>query len=151
MGPSRVTRGQRAAAENKMAAEAIMSSLHPDQKPRYAKVHVHRSKGRLAPKPHIEVLEFGGASMLGLPGSTQIQQYCSFRDKTGNCKRIVIAMHESKPMRQKGPSGSAESESSTMRSGSAALSRQMSSLREQLAAIRVTHNLLNAPPTSKDR
>mmetsp|Transcript_26619 Transcript_26619/g.63631 ORF Transcript_26619/g.63631 Transcript_26619/m.63631 type:complete len:209 (-) Transcript_26619:76-702(-) len=141
--PPKVTRSQLKAAEGKAAAESIMASLNPDQKPRYAKSFTHRSKGRLAPKPHIEVLEVEGATLLGVPGSSQIQQYCTFRDRAGHRKQIVIAMHDHKPSRQKGPTGSAEAESATMRSGGAALLRQMSTLREELAAVRLTHNCLN--------
>jgi hypothetical protein len=86
-------------AESKLAADAIMSSLDNDERPRYARVE--KSTQSLNPGkktfPHIEVLELEGHTLLGVPGSSRVKQYASFSDR-GKRKQLVIAVHDGKPV-----------------------------------------------------
>jgi len=127
-------------AEAKFNAGAIMSSLDPDAKPRYAKTeHYKTQSGRRGVMPHIEVLEVEGTTLLGIPGTSNVQQYGSYVQGMHK-KQIVIAVHEHKPVRRQGAGGSTESDAAIMRSGVANLSKQLSTLRDSLAQSRSVHN-----------
>mmetsp|Transcript_7512 Transcript_7512/g.14692 ORF Transcript_7512/g.14692 Transcript_7512/m.14692 type:complete len:224 (+) Transcript_7512:50-721(+) len=127
-------------AEAKFNAQAIMSSKDPDTQPRYAKTEKFLSQQRhnARQKPSIEVLEADGATLLGIPGTSSVQQFASYMEGTHR-KQIVIAMHD-EPVRRRGPGGSSESDATVMRSGVAMLSKQLSTLRDSLAASRTVHN-----------
>jgi len=127
-------------AEAKFNAQAIMSSKDPDSQPRYAKTEkfLNQQRFNTRQKPSIEVLEADGATLLGIPGTSSVQQFASYMEGNHR-KQIVIAMHD-EPVRRRGPGGSSESDATVMRSGVAVLAKQLSTLRDSLAASRTVHN-----------
>jgi len=127
-------------AEAKIAAEAIMQSRDPGHKPRYAKQDT--TKHGRGHRPMIEVMEVDGASLLGVPGTSHVQQFSTYMHN-GRQKQIVIAMHEERPRRMQGKAVATEADSAVMRSGVAELSKQLVTLRESLRESRQAHNAFN--------
>lgn len=80
--------------EYKTASEAMMQSLENRVQVRFAKQEkierVNLANKRSGP---VEVLEFDGSILLGVPGTSRLQYHSVQKDHKGQDKQIVIAMH----------------------------------------------------------